>query len=83
MDLTARLSLLVLRDPDAAAFAAGRFGHEAELVFAGDGGGVDLDEFAVGVVGALLVEGGLGGAGADDGVGALAEDGAVAAGGRR
>ena len=42
---------------------------------------MDLDEFAVGVVGALLEDGGLGGAGADDGVGALAEDGADAAGG--
>ena len=74
------LVVLVLGDPDAAAFAAGGLGHEAELVFAGDGGGVDLDELAVGVVGALLVEGGLGGAGADDGVGGLAEDGSVAAG---
>ena len=74
------LVVLVLGDPDAAAFAAGGLGHEAELVFAGDGGGVDLDELAVGVVGALLVERGLGGAGADDGVGGLAEDGSVAAG---
>ena len=41
---------------------------------------MDLDELAVGVVGALLVEGGLGGAGADYGVGGLAEDGSVAAG---
>ena len=69
------------RNPDAAAFAAGRFRHEAKLVFAGNGGGMDLDEFAVGVVGALLEDGGLRGAGADDGVGALAEDGADAAGG--
>ena len=69
------------RNPDAAAFAARRFGHEAQLVFAGDRGGVDLDELAVGVVGALLEDGGLRGAGADDGVGAFAEDGADAAGG--
>jgi hypothetical protein len=41
---------------------------------------MDLDELAVGVEGALLVERGLGGAGADDGVGGLAEDGSVAAG---
>ncbi len=74
------LVVLVAGDPDAAAFAAGRLGHEAELVFAGDGGGVDLDELAVGVVGALLVEGGLRDAGADDGVGGLAEDGSDAAG---
>ncbi len=80
MDLAARLSFLSRGNPDAAAFAAGGLGHEAELVFAGDGGGVDLDELAVGVEGALLVERGLGGAGADDGVGGLAEDGAVAAG---
>ena len=74
------LVVLVAGHPDAAAFAAGGFGHEAELVFAGDGGGMDLDELAVGVVGALLVEGGLRAAGADDGVGGLAEDGSVAAG---
>ncbi len=41
---------------------------------------MDLDELAVGVEGALLVEGGLGGAGADDGIGGLSEDGSVAAG---
>ena len=69
------------RHPDAAAFAAGRLRHEAQLVFAGNGGGMDLDEFAVGVVRALLEDGGLRRAGADDGVGALAEDGADAAGG--
>ncbi len=42
---------------------------------------MDLDEFAIGVVGALLKDGRLRGAGADDGVGAFAEDGADAAGG--
>ena len=42
-----------------------------------------LDEFAVGVVDALLEERRLRGAGADHGVGALAEDGADAAGGRK
>src|SRR5207253_969402 len=71
---------LVTGNPDAATFAAGRLGHEAELVFAGDGGGVHLDEFAVGVEGSLLVEGGLGGAGANYGVGGFAEYGSVAAG---
>ena len=74
------LVVLVLGDPDAAAFAARGLGHQAELVVAGDAGGVDLDELAVGVVGALLVQRGLRGAGADDGVGGLAEDGSVAAG---
>ncbi len=49
------LVVLVFGDPDAAAFAAGGLGHKAELVFAGDGGGVDLDELAVGVEGSLLV----------------------------
>ena len=70
------------RNPDAAAFAARRLRHEAQLVFAGNAGGMHLDEFAVGVVGALLEDGRLRRAGADDGVGALAEDGAVAAGGQ-
>ncbi len=67
-------------NPDAAAFAAGRFAHQAELVFTGDGSGVDLDEFAVGVIHALLKESGLRGAGADDGIGGAAEDGADSAG---
>jgi len=70
---------LLLGHPDPAALAAHRLAHQAQLVLAGDRGGVDLDEFAVGVVGALLVESGLGRAGADDGVGGLAEDGSVAA----
>ena len=69
------------RNPDAAAFAARRLRHEAQLVFAGNGGGVHLDELAVGVVGALLEDRRLRRAGADHGVGALAEDGADAAGG--
>ena len=76
-----RLSPRVARNPDAAALAACRFRHEPQLVFAGNAGGVDLDELAVGVVCALLEDGRLRGAGADDGVGAFAEDGAVAAGG--
>ena len=67
------------RDPDTAAFTACGFAHEAELVLAGDGGGMDLDEFAVGIIDALLEESGLGGAGADDGVGGTAEDGTDAA----
>ncbi|MCU1226923.1 MAG: hypothetical protein JWQ42_5016 [Edaphobacter sp.] len=78
--LRCALVVLVPGDPDAAAFAAGGLGHEAELVFAGDGGGVDLDELAVGVEGTLLVEGRLRAAGADDGVGGFPEDGSVAAG---
>ena len=69
-----------LGNPDAATFAAGGFAHEAELVFARDGSGVNLDEFSVGVIDALLKESGLRGTGANDGVGGLAEDGANAAG---
>ena len=76
-----RLVARLLRDPDAAALAARRFRHEAQLVFAGNAGGMYLDEFAVGVVDALLEDRRLRRTGADDGVCALAEDGAVAAGG--
>ncbi len=56
---------LVARDagnPDPAPLAAGRLRHEAEFVFTGDAGGVNLDELAVGIVGALLKQGRLGGA---------------------
>ena len=42
---------------------------------------MDLDKFAVSVIGALLIESRLRGAGADDGVGGFAEDGADAPGG--
>lgn len=41
-------------DPDATALAAGGLAHEAELVCAGDGGGVDLDHLGVAVSGAEL-----------------------------
>ena len=69
------------RNPDTAALAARRLRHEPQLVFAGNAGGMHLDEFAVGVVDALLEDRGLRRAGADHGVSALAEDGSVAAGG--
>ncbi len=71
--------VLVFGNPDATAFAAGRLRHQTELIFARDRGGVNLDELAVGVVGALLVEGRLRGAGAHHGVRRFAEDGSVAA----
>src|SRR4029077_458163 len=61
------------RNPDAAAFAAGGFTHQAEVVFAGDGRGVNLNELAVRVVNTLLEKSGLCGAGADDGVGRSSE----------
>ena len=67
-------------NPDPAAFTARGFAHQPAFVFAGDGGGMDLNEFAVGVVDALLEQRGLRGAGADYGIGGAAEDGADAAG---
>ena len=69
-------------NPDAPAFAARRFRHEAQLVFAGDAGGMNLDELAIGVVAALLIERRLRRSRADHRVRGLAEDGANAAGGR-
>src|SRR5208283_2533298 len=75
------LVALRLRNPDASTFAARRFRHEAQLVFSGDAGGMHLDELAVRVVAALLVERGLRRSGAYDRVGGLAEDSANAAGG--
>ena len=71
----------ILGNPDAAAFAAGRLRHQAQFVFAGNAGGMHLDHFAVAVGGALLIERALRRAGADHGVGGLAEDGADSAGG--
>ena len=77
--MTGALVAGVARNPDAAALAARRLGHQAQLVFAGNAGGVNLNELAVGVDDALLEDGRLRRAGADHGVGALAEDGADAA----
>ncbi len=48
-----------LRNPDASAFAARRFRHQPQLVFAGNAGRMHLNEFAVGVVATLLIERGL------------------------
>ena len=69
------------RDPDASAFSAGRFRHQAQLVFAGDASGMDLNELAVGVIASLLIQRRLRRTGADDRVRGPAENGAVAAGG--
>ena len=74
------LVVFVAGHPDAAAFAARGLGHEAEFIVAGNAGGMDLDELAVGVVRALLVERRLRRASADHRVGGLAEDGPDAAG---
>ena len=45
--------LAVLVRPDAAALAACRFAHQPQLVLAGDGRRMDLDELAIRVVDAL------------------------------
>ncbi len=68
------------RHPHASALAARRFRHQPQLVFARNRGRVHLDEFAVGVVRALLIERRLRRSGADHGIGGLAEDGPDAAG---
>src|SRR6266446_1609307 len=67
-------------NPDASALAACRFRHQAQLVFPGDRRGMNLNELAVRVVTALLIERGLCRSGAHNRVGGLAEDGANAAG---
>src|SRR5579859_1767636 len=54
------------RHPDAPAFAAERFAHQAAFVFAGNRRGMHLDEFAVRVIGALLKKRGLCGSRTDD-----------------
>ena len=69
------------RDPHPATFAAGRLRHQSQLVFARNARRVNLDELAVSVVSALLIERRLRRSGADHRVGGLAEDGSVAASG--
>src|SRR5215813_4368293 len=66
--------------PDAAALPTRRFRHQAQLVCAGNRGGVHLDEFAISVKAALLVERRLRRAGADHGVRRFAKDSADATG---
>jgi hypothetical protein len=72
----ARVSAVVrvLGNPHAPALAAHRLGNQAALVLARDGGRVNLDELAVGVVRALLVADARRAARADDGVGRVFED---------
>src|SRR6266446_4836508 len=67
-------------NPDASALAACRFRHQAQLVFPGDRRGMNLNELAVRVVTALLIESRLRRSRAHHRVGGLAEDGANAAG---
>ena len=64
----------ITRHPHAAAFAAHRFAHQATLVLARDGGGVNLHHFRVAVNGPFLVGDAHRLAGVDDGVRRLAED---------
>src|ERR1019366_2457266 len=75
------LVALLARDPHAATFTAGRFRHQAQLVFSRNASRVHLDELAVTVVSALLIESRLRRSGADHRVGGLAEDRSNAAGG--
>src|SRR3989441_2897800 len=70
-----------LRNPDASALAAGGFRHQAQLVFTRNRSGMNLDELAIRVVAALLVQSRLRRSGADNGVGGLSEDRANAASG--
>ena len=70
------------RDPDASTFSAGRLGHQAQLVFAGNASGMDLNELAVRVIAALLIQRRLRRSRAHHGVRRPAEDRAVAAGGK-
>src|SRR5205823_11632696 len=68
------LVVLVLRHPDAAAFAAGGFAHQPVLVVPGNGGGMHLDELGIRVDGAVDVRARRGGAGVDGRVRAASVD---------
>src|ERR1019366_2084340 len=68
-----------LGNPHASTFAARRFGHEAQLVFAGNAGGMHLNKLAVRVIAALLIERRLRRSRAHHRIGGLAEDGATSA----
>src|SRR5581483_6259677 len=69
-----------LRHPDSPAFAAGRLRHQAKLVFAGNRGGMDLNELAVRIKASLLEKRGLCGSGTDDRVGGFSKNRTDAAG---
>src|SRR4029077_17929879 len=71
---------LRFRNPDASALAARRLRHEAQLVFAGNACGMNLDELAVRVVAALLIKRGLRRSGTHYRICRLAEDRAYASG---
>src|SRR5882724_6192490 len=67
------------RYPDASAFSACRLRHQAQLIFARNARGMNLNKLAVGVVASLLIKRRLSGTSADDGIRGPAENGAVAA----
>src|SRR5262249_39130346 len=71
-----RLALIVRisGSPQPAAFAAHRFGDQAALVLARNGGRVDLNHLRVAVLHAFLIADRDRRAGVDDGVGRAAED---------
>src|SRR5439155_10404313 len=71
-----RRSLIAFRAryPDASAFAASRFAHQAQLVIAGNRSWMHLNEFAVRVLRALLITGRDRAAGAHHRIGRLAKD---------
>src|SRR5690606_2573667 len=48
---------VIFRDPNTPPFAAGRFAHQPQFVFAGDRCRVHLDEFAIRIAGPLLITG--------------------------
>ena len=60
------------RHPNASAFAARGFRHQSQLVFAGNGSGMDLNELAIRILRALLITSGNGTARANHRVGRLA-----------
>ncbi len=68
-------------DPDATALAAGTFADQSQLVGAGDGRGMDLDELGIAIACAGLVDAADRGAVAGNGIGGAAVDGPAAAAG--
>src|SRR3954462_10976550 len=61
-------------NPHASPLAPRRLRHQAQLVFTGNGSGMNLNEFTVSVIAALLIQGRLRRSGTDDRVGRLAKN---------
>src|SRR5258706_4213259 len=68
-------------NPDAAAFAAGRFADQAALVLAGNRRGMHLNKLAISIANAGLIAASRRAAGADDGHGGFAKNQPVPASG--